>query len=119
MKLYRSLPLVIGQPDVYHSRKHLDFGKGFYLTTLHEQAWKYAMRFLLKGRKSYINKYLRDDELSEHTVKEFKRYDVEWLDYVRKCRKGMHDNPYGMVMESIADDTVFNTIDFYFFRAMS
>nr|WP_244440473.1 DUF3990 domain-containing protein [Bacteroides rodentium] len=51
MKLYHASPLVIGQPDVYHSREHLDFGKGFYLTALYEQARKYAMRFLLRGER--------------------------------------------------------------------
>lgn len=48
MKLYHASSLVIKQPDVYHSREHLDFGKGFYLTSLYDQAYKYAMRFLLR-----------------------------------------------------------------------
>lgn len=50
MKLYHASPFVIKQPDVYHSREHLDFGKGFYLTSLYDQAYKYAMRFLLRIR---------------------------------------------------------------------
>ncbi|WP_291589126.1 hypothetical protein [Bacteroides sp.] len=28
----------------------MDFGKGFYLTSLYDQAYKYAMRFLLRIR---------------------------------------------------------------------
>lgn len=119
MKLYHASPLVIEQPDVHHSREHLDFGKGFYLTALYDQARKYAMRFLLRGRKAYINEYLLDDELAEHTVKEFKCYDSEWLDYVGKCRKGTQDNPFDVVVGGIADDKVFNTIDLYFAGAMS
>ncbi|WP_283139915.1 DUF3990 domain-containing protein [Bacteroides congonensis] len=55
MKLYHASSLVIKQPDVYHSREHLDFGKGFYLTSLYDQAYKYAMRFLLRRQKAYIN----------------------------------------------------------------
>lgn len=38
MKLYHASDTVIEKPDVYHSREHLDFGKGFYLTSIHIQA---------------------------------------------------------------------------------
>lgn len=36
MKLYHTSTIIVDKPDVYHSREHLDFGKGFYLTTLYE-----------------------------------------------------------------------------------
>lgn len=55
MKLYHASSLIIEKPDVYHSRAHLDFGKGFYLTSLREQARKYAMRFLLREERAYVN----------------------------------------------------------------
>lgn len=45
MKLYHSSNLIVEHPDILHSRKYLDFGRGFYLTTLHEQAVRYAQRF--------------------------------------------------------------------------
>lgn len=51
MILYHASPFVIERPDVYHSREHLDFGKGFYLTAIREQAEKYAMRFTVGGRR--------------------------------------------------------------------
>lgn len=62
MKLYHASPFVIELADVYYSRGYLDFGKGFYLTSLYEQAQKYAMRFLLRKQKAYINEYLLDDD---------------------------------------------------------
>ena len=46
MKLFHASSVVIERPDVFHSREKLDFGKGFYLTTLYEQADKYVRRFL-------------------------------------------------------------------------
>lgn len=58
MKLYHASPFIITQPDIYHSREHLDFGKGFYLTILREQACQYAQRFLLRGKAAYINHYV-------------------------------------------------------------
>ena len=43
MKLYHASNCIVDNPDVLHSRDFLDFGKGFYLTALKEQARKYAL----------------------------------------------------------------------------
>ena len=45
MKLYHSSNMSVVKPDIIHSRDYLDFGKGFYLTSIHEQAVRYAQRF--------------------------------------------------------------------------
>ncbi len=57
MKVYHASKYTIKSPDVKHSRDLLDFGKGFYLTSLVEQAKKYAQRFLFQGEKA--NEYAR------------------------------------------------------------
>ena len=57
MKLYHASNCIIDTPDVYHSRDLLDFGKGFYLTALEEQARKYSQRFLFRGDKAFLNHY--------------------------------------------------------------
>ena len=119
MKLYHASPYIIELADVYHSRDHLDFGKGFYLTSLYDQARKYAMRFLLKKQKAYINEYLLDDELSDFKIKTFCSYNEEWLDYVGKCRKGMGMEHFDLVEGGLANDKVFNTIDLYFAGTIS
>lgn len=119
MKLYHTSYCIIKKPDVLHSRDNLDFGKGFYLTTLYEQAKKYAMRFLLRKQKAYINEYILDDDIHNFNIKIFKSYDEEWLDYVGKCRKGIQTDTYDIVEGGIANDKVFNTIDLYFSGAMS
>lgn len=38
MIVYHGTTEVITKPDVIHSKKYLDFGKGFYLTMFEEQA---------------------------------------------------------------------------------
>lgn len=119
MKLYHASYCIIKKPDVLHSRDNLDFGKGFYLTTLYEQAKKYAMRFLLRKQKAYINEYILDDDIHNFNIKIFKSYDEKWLDYVGKCRKGIQTGTYDIVEGGIANDKVFNTIDLYFSGAMS
>ena len=49
MIVYHSSYLIVDKPDVFHSREALDFGKGFYVTVLYEQAVRYAERFKLRG----------------------------------------------------------------------
>ena len=57
MRLYHSSYVPVPAPDTAHSRDYLDFGKGFYLTSIHEQAVKYAQRFLRRQREAWLNSY--------------------------------------------------------------
>lgn len=57
MILYHSSSVTVENPDIHHSREFLDFGKGFYLTTIHEQAIKYGDRFLRRNRDAWLNSY--------------------------------------------------------------
>lgn len=45
MRLYHSSYISVAKPDNKHSRDYLDFGKDFYLTSIQEQAVRYAQRF--------------------------------------------------------------------------
>lgn len=115
MIVYHASKIIIKSPDIYHSRDLLDFGKGFYLTSLAEQAKKYAQRFLFQGEKAYLNQYNLDENLDKNfNVKEFGDYNEEWLDFVTLCRLGKQLSKYDMVTGGIADDKVFNTVDLYF-----
>lgn len=119
MKLFHASSVIVECPDVYHSREHLDFGKGFYLTILRQQAQKYARRFFFRSEKAYINEYELDNELPGFTWKKFEKYDAEWLDFVGNCRKGIRQQMFDVVEGGIANDKVFNTIDLYFSGNMS
>ena len=112
MILYHASPFIIEHPDVSHSREHLDFGKGFYLTTIRNQAEKYAMRFIRRGQKAYINEYMLNDDLSPYQIMIFERYDEAWLKYVGECRKGITNRIYDIVSGGIADDKVFKRLAF-------
>ncbi len=114
MKVYHSSPVEVKKPDTRHSRAYLDFGPGFYVTTLKEQAEKYAGRFLRRGSNAWLNVYdFRYDEASWNVLR-FERYDKQWLDYVLKCRQGEPVPEYDLVIGGIADDKVFRTLDLYF-----
>ena len=119
MLIYHASDTVIDSPDVVHSRKNLDFGRGFYATVIKEQAVKYAQKFILRNRRGIVNVY-EYAEREEFNVKNFERYDEEWLDFVAACRIGEERNKeYDIVSGGIADDRVFNTLDLYFSGQMA
>lgn len=89
MIVYHSSYMIVDKPNVLHSREALDFGKGFYVTVLHEQAVRYAERFKLRGRKAYLNVYELNDEWRKENIKVFDSYNEEWLDFIADNRKLM------------------------------
>ncbi len=113
MILYHTSSIEIQKPNISYSRDKLDFGKGFYLTTLKEQAILYGQRFIRKGESAILNTYKLEDNIENCNVKTFYSYDEEWLDYITACRKGLPHDKYDIIEGGIADDQVFNTLDLY------
>lgn len=113
MRVYHTSNLIIEKPDVLHSRKHLDFGVGFYLTPLEQQARNYGQRFIRRDEDAIMNVYELSDEIPQTSRKVFTAYDGEWLDYITACRKGLPHEQYDVIEGGIADDQVFDTVDLY------
>lgn len=59
MKLYHSSNITVIKPDTLHSRDDLDFGKGFDLTPIKDQAVSYAQRFLRRMQDAWVTGYAR------------------------------------------------------------
>lgn len=114
MILYHTSTLEILRPDLSYSRPRLDFGKGFYLTSLRSQAENYGERFMRRGEKAVLNIFLLDEMRTDCKHKIFSAYDGEWLDFVAACRKGLQHENYDIIEGGIADDQVFDTVDLYF-----
>ena len=57
MKLYHGSTIIVDKPLVSYGRDNLDFGKGFYTTSLKEQAEKWVQRFILLDDKGIISIY--------------------------------------------------------------
>lgn len=113
MKLYHSSTVLVEQPDTIHSREYLDFGKGFYLTSIYDQAERYAQRFVRRNRDAWLNSYEFDFVNSDWKVLQFDSYNREWLQFVSKCRAGEDDTDYDLVIGGIANDKVIQTLDRY------
>ena len=114
MKLYHSSNVVVEHPDTKHSRLYLDFGRGFYLTSLHDQAERYALRFKRRGQPGWLNTYEFACDDSSWKIKRFDSYDKQWLDFVAQCRDGKDVGDYDLVIGGIANDRVIITLDRYF-----
>lgn len=85
--VYHASYTIINSIDLSFSKPNKDFGSGFYVTTDHSQAVKYA--HIISKRKridtSYINCYLLSD-LDNLKVLEFQSADIEWLKCISTYR---------------------------------
>lgn len=89
MIVYHGSTEIIKNPDVLHSKKYLDFGQGFYITTFENQAKKWAVRKGMRQEKTAIvNIYELSEDWKAFKVLSFENENAEWLDFVCACRKG-------------------------------
>lgn len=116
MIVYHGTTEIIEKPDVNHSKKYLDFGVGFYLTTYEEQAKKWAIRKgMRQERTSIVNEYELSEQWEDFRVLSFEEENEKWLEFVCACRRGENLNKdYDIIIGSVADDDVFKTVDMYF-----
>jgi hypothetical protein len=117
MKVFHGSTVIVNAPLVGVGRRNLDFGKGFYVTDLKEQAISWASRPLNADKPQVLNVYEFDKEgvqKANFQYKQFMSYDVEWLEFVIASRKGLAVwQGFDVIGGGIANDRVFNTIELY------
>jgi len=115
MKLYHGSYLPVSNPDILFSRAEVDFGRGFYTTPIYEQALKWSIRFIRRGRSAIVSEYdFNIIAMQELSVLEFTKYSEDWLDLIANCRNGNDLLDYDLIIGGIANDDVFNTLQLYF-----
>lgn len=115
MILYHGSFVEVSAPDVEHSRSNVDFGKGFYVTPIYDQAKKWAEKFARRGKPAIISRYVFDDKvLTDRNACVFDTYSEEWLSFILACRSGQDTSDYEIVVGGVANDKVFNTVELYF-----
>lgn len=113
MILYHGTNCVIEKIDLDKCRPYKDFGKGFYLTTIKEQAEKMAKRVSkIYGGQPVVN-FFRYDSVVDNGIN-IKRFDSpteEWARFVINNRNGEKsagdnnlDNKYDIVIGPVAND---------------
>ena len=116
MIVYHGSTIEVRHPDVNHSYRNLDFGKGFYVTTVREQAERWARRKadLAGTAKGVITVYHLEDDCPELLVKDFADDMDSWIDFVCACREGdtSYQN-YDVIMGKVANDKVYRVVDMY------
>ena len=115
MIVYHGSSEVVRQPDTLHSYRALDFGKGFYVTTVREQAERWARRKAdLFGGTPVVSRYRMCDDLSQFRVKRFPDDLMEWIEFVCDCRDGKPTyQQYDIIIGKVANDKVFRVVDMY------
>lgn len=116
MIVYHGSIDVVNKPDVIHSVRPLDFGKGFYVTTNKEQARRWAKRKadLYSKTKAYINIYELSEADNSFEIKTFSDDLYEWIDFVCDCRDGkLEYQKYDIIKGKVANDKVFRVVDLY------
>jgi len=117
MILYHGGTEAVMQPDCKKGRPDLDFGQGFYVTLLQDQAEGFARRKARdrKGRP-VISVYEFDYEaaIKDCAYLNFEFYDEAWLDFVVESRSGLKPwANYDIVEGGVANDRVIDTVELY------
>jgi len=113
MIVYHGSYLEIPVPDLNYGRFNLDFGRGFYVTTLQQQAEKWAYRrAVMTNKEAHVSVYeFNADGLD---ILSFSGYTEDWLDFVVQNRAGtLKVNPYDAIYGNIADDDVATIVNDY------
>jgi len=120
MKVYHGSYIKIDRIDFSQCKPYRDFGKGFYVTKILEQAVYWAER---RGRKNNNKGFITEFEFAESAfenwdfnVIRFNSYTGEWLDFVVENRNQNNTIPihdYDIVEGPVANDDVAKRIDDY------
>lgn len=115
MIVYHGSIEIIRKPDISFSKRYLDFGRGFYLTTVQVQAERWALRKgQSSGKTAIVSMYDLSDDLSGFRLLTFVNENEAWLDFVCGCRRGEDiGSQYDIIIGNVANDDVFKTVDMY------
>ena len=118
--LYHGSYTEVSAPLAKVGRHNLDFGQGFYLTSLKQQAENWAAIVSSRRGRNAVGKvsvfrFNESQAIADGVrFKRFEVYDIEWLDYVVDCRRGKNVwAEYDIVEGGVANDNVIDTVEDY------
>lgn len=117
MIVYHGSSVAVPSPDIEHSYRALDFGRGFYVTSVKEQAERWARRKAgYSGQPQGIVSVYEMGDIHNGTmrIRDFADDMDTWIDFVCRCRDG-HDDylAYDLIVGKVANDKVFRVVDMY------
>lgn len=114
MKLYHGSNIAIETIEFDKCKPYKDFGRGFYLTEIEEQATLMAKRTAsIYGGEAVVTVFEFNETAasgdSKLSVKQFDEPNEEWALFVMNNRSRTHEHPfheYDIVIGPVADDTI-------------
>jgi hypothetical protein len=120
MKVYHGSYTKIDSIDLNRCEPNKDFGQGFYVTKIYEQAIIWANR---KGRDNHTKGVVTEFNFFERVFTDknyktlrFDSYNNEWLDFVvlnRDFNRQLPVHDYDIVEGPVADDKITTRVDAY------
>lgn len=119
MRLYHGSYMSVTAPLTGVGRCDLDFGPGFYVTSLREQAERWARRVCVirAVETPTLSAYEFDESLLPADVRRLRleHYDQEWLDFIVSSRRGEEPwKGYDIIEGGVANDQVIDTVEDYY-----
>ena len=115
MTVYHGGAIAVPNPDLSHSRKAVDFGAGFYVTPILDQAVRWGEKRKRRYGSAVISKYEYDEvAASALRILRFDGYSEDWLDFIVKCRDLKDNSDWDIVVGGVANDKVFDTLEAFF-----
>ncbi len=115
MILYHGGAEEIAQPDLLHSRRAVDFGAGFYVTPIYDQARRWSEKRKRRMGTAVVSRYEFDESaVANLKVLRFESYSEAWLDFIVRCRALEDDSDWDIVSGGVANDKVFDTLEAFF-----
>ena len=122
MKVYHGGTQRIERPLVHLGRAGLDFGQGFYVTDIRQQAEDWADRMSrIRLEQAVVNVYDLDMErvVREFAFHQFEAYDEAWLRFIVDNRNGTYSGQqYDVVEGGVANDRVIDTVEAFMANLM-
>lgn len=118
--LYHGSYTEVKEPLTNIGRKNLDFGHGFYLTNVKNDAENWAKKSACckdKNAKAIVSVYNFDYFRTKNVgyrFNEFETYNIEWLKFVVDCRNGKDVfSEYDIVIGAGLNDEIIDIIEDY------
>ena len=117
MILYHGSNVEVREPQIIKSKRLLDFGTGFYLTSDYEQAKKWAMRTTARREEGIptISIFsIEKCEIEKLSTLIFDAANKEWLRYISMNRTDKYiEDSYDLVIGPVANDQAIRTVNNY------
>jgi hypothetical protein len=115
MTVFHGSNIGFDKVSLIFAKDRRDFGKGFYTTTISEQAADWARDLCLRYKTETAFLYGFAFSLTGLTVKNFEAMTKEWLDFVIKSRiRGGTLHAFDVVTGPVANDRTVHTLNLYF-----